>query len=113
MWFTQTHIVAVMAGTALVGLGYYAKTTLGRRAPGCRIMCKFIDPHMEGDWSSMTEFEFEDTTCTLPDALMPVRTLKTISQLPVDKADVFVFVASFAKSGTLKLIFLLIYSVKS
>ena len=51
----------------------------------------------------MTEFEFEDTTCTLPDALMPVRTLKTIAQLPVDKADVFV--ASFAKSGTFNLSF--------
>ncbi len=111
MWFTQTRIVAVMAGTALVGLGYYAKTTLGRRAPGCRIICKFTDPLMEGYWSPVTEFEFEDTPCTMPDDIMPVSTLNTISQLPVDKTDVFV--ASFVKSGSLQVIFLPVYSFKS
>ena len=95
--FTRTHLAAVLAGTAIVGLGYYAKTTLGRRASGCRIICEFIDPLMKGDWRSMKELEFEDNTCTLPDALMPANTLKTISQLPVDHADVFV--ASFVKSG--------------
>ena len=101
--FTRTHLAAVLAGTAIVGLGYYAKTTLDRRASECRIICEFTDPLMKGHWRSMTEFEFEDNTCTLPDALMPVNTLETISQLPVDQADVFV--ASFAKSGTLQLFF--------
>ena len=99
--FTRTHLAAVMAGTAIVGLSYYAKTTTGRRASGCRIIGKFTDPLMKGARGPMTEFEFEDTRCCLPDVLLPAKTLKTISQLPVDKTDVFV--ASFPKSGTLEL----------
>ena len=100
--FTRTHLAVVMAGTAIVGLGYYAKATLGRRAPGCRIIGKSIDPLINGDWKPMIEFELEGTTCIMQAAFTPDNTLNTISQLPVDNADVFV--AGYPKSGTLQLL---------
>ena len=57
---------------------------------------------MPGPWKAMTEFEFEGNTCLLADARVSAETLKKISELLVDKTDIFV--ASFPKSGILELV---------